>query len=1159
MTKKKLMILLTLVCALCFTLVACGPDEGGVGVTVELNKQTLELTVGQTETLTATVPVQGVAVTWSSSDEAIATVSKGTVKAIAAGEATVTAKVGDAKATCRVTVKSQEAVADPVITVEEGYEDLIIFNVTAREDVDLLAGISAKDSGGAVLDVEIVSDGGLDVTKVGKYTVTYKATDAQDRYTEVSRDAYVTYFGITSEMLDGKTVSEATSWSYALVDEARTAEEWSQTVVPGHSSNWNRFEGPVENYIVMHGSDTNGREAITDEIDDELPNTMLWNKLIVPSDNTVFRVFCSVNPYPDYNNLLSKVRLAVYDVEAKTFAVVDGYREIKAPLNASREGLDYDYIRTKSFQDFDLSAYAGKQVILFIQQDAPETVYQEDYYKDIGYAEFQIPTLITETRDTLVVYGMNFVKGEEAIDYSGLVTDTTVIWGLDDTSDYTRWGLRGDEAAKGKWIAVFLNGATGSLNNVTGLGGSLQLIAREAADRRDGGIIVRDAVLMNRVNVGENKYFQIYVGTDSDAVNVNYRLTFVTADGTEYHLAPKFTVDGYTPLYDGWATVQKSQWVEGVKLIYDVSEFKNQTVVILIEQDENAEAGEGNCTLWFNKAAFIADMTFAPADYTQYNAIKQQVEEANYNEADYTEMSWSILREALEKFNKVPQDLVNEQQSEIDSAVKALTDAISLLTEKPAPVTPPADTTDGILAEDMMGFTTSDWLGLPVDASGVWGTDAALGEYWGLRGDTTAKSAWKWYVVNNGILYHGNDLKSSLQSVAYECGNDSAEAFGADAMFLNKVWVRNRFLRVFVGCDDVSGTVNVRVRLIKGDGTVVTLSAMKYTAAEATPVADGWYTIKASQWVYGTALIFDVADYLDGIVTVVIEQDQNEAAEGTTCTMWLNKVEFMAGADYTAYNALRLAIEDANYQEDKYTEDSYAAFTAALTVFNALSSNLTVEEQAVVDKAVKDMNDAATALTEKGAATLEKDVGGFNDAAWKTLELDSSGVWGTDGEAGTWGMRGDTQAQEKWSIYGTNQTGSGLIILDVTETEDDDSAKIADNVLANKVTVSADATMFSIWVGTDWSVTGSNVRVSVVTSDGKIHTLSTCYTETGYTVGSDGWGTVSISQWVYGTKIGYDMSDYAGQTVTILIEHDGVGTGRSTLWFVKAAFEAQAT
>ena len=39
---------------------------------------------------------------------------------------------------------------------------------------------------------------------------------------------------------------------------------------------------------------------------------------------------------------------------------------------------------------------------------------------------------------------------------------------------------------------------------------------------------------MNRVNVGENKYFQIYVGTDSDAVNVNYRLTFVTADGTEY-------------------------------------------------------------------------------------------------------------------------------------------------------------------------------------------------------------------------------------------------------------------------------------------------------------------------------------------------------------------------------------------------------------------------------------------------------------------------------------------------------------------------------------------------------------------------------------------------------------------------------------------------
>lgn len=51
------------------------------------------------------------------------------------------------------------------------------------------------------------------------------------------------------------------------------------------------------------------------------------------------------------------------------------------------------------------------------------------------------------------------------------------------------------------------------------------------------------------------------------------------------------------------------------------------------------------------------------------------------------------------------------------------------------------------------------------------------------------------------------------------------------------------------------------------------------------------------------------------------------------------------------------------------------------------------------------------------------------------------------------------------------------------------------------------------------------------------------------------WGKVTASQWVYGTKISYDLSEYVGQEVTVVLQLDRVDAGRSTLWFVKAALE----
>ena len=75
---------------------------------VTLNKSSLSLAVGGSETLTATVEPENTTdktVTWSSNKEAIATVDNtGKITAVSAGTATITATAGDKSATCEVTV-----------------------------------------------------------------------------------------------------------------------------------------------------------------------------------------------------------------------------------------------------------------------------------------------------------------------------------------------------------------------------------------------------------------------------------------------------------------------------------------------------------------------------------------------------------------------------------------------------------------------------------------------------------------------------------------------------------------------------------------------------------------------------------------------------------------------------------------------------------------------------------------------------------------------------------------------------------------------------------------------------------------------------------------------------------------------------------------------
>lgn len=114
--------------------VHCGNASDKCSITVivdassiTLNTQSAELLVGETIVLTATVEPEETteSLVWESSSESIVTVKDGVVKAVALGEATVTAKAGSKNAECKILVKEQECPAGAVdmnviVTREDG-------------------------------------------------------------------------------------------------------------------------------------------------------------------------------------------------------------------------------------------------------------------------------------------------------------------------------------------------------------------------------------------------------------------------------------------------------------------------------------------------------------------------------------------------------------------------------------------------------------------------------------------------------------------------------------------------------------------------------------------------------------------------------------------------------------------------------------------------------------------------------------------------------------------------------------------------------------------------------------------------------------------------------------------------------------------------------
>jgi uncharacterized protein YjdB len=117
---------------------------------VSLNENTLAFMVGGTETLTAAIaPANATtqSVTWSSNDDAVATVNAGVVTAVAPGTATITVTTddGDFTATCAVTIV--RALSNDVATLQALVIRLLTDSIALRTTIsDLQAQLSIANT-----------------------------------------------------------------------------------------------------------------------------------------------------------------------------------------------------------------------------------------------------------------------------------------------------------------------------------------------------------------------------------------------------------------------------------------------------------------------------------------------------------------------------------------------------------------------------------------------------------------------------------------------------------------------------------------------------------------------------------------------------------------------------------------------------------------------------------------------------------------------------------------------------------------------------------------------------------------------------------------------------------------------------------------------------
>ncbi|MBO5976961.1 MAG: Ig-like domain-containing protein [Bacteroidales bacterium] len=153
------------------------PDTTDVPITgIKLDRSEAELSEGESLTLVATITPENAtdkSISWSSSDESIATVVNGAVTALKMGEVVITAKAGEFVASCSIRVKAKE------IPVESITLDKTEAELTEGESLTLVASIlpgNATDKSivwsSSDERIATVADGVVSTLKAGEAIIT---------------------------------------------------------------------------------------------------------------------------------------------------------------------------------------------------------------------------------------------------------------------------------------------------------------------------------------------------------------------------------------------------------------------------------------------------------------------------------------------------------------------------------------------------------------------------------------------------------------------------------------------------------------------------------------------------------------------------------------------------------------------------------------------------------------------------------------------------------------------------------------------------------------------------------------------------------------------------------------------------------------------------
>lgn len=419
------------------------PTVAVTGIT--LDKTAVDLKIGGTETLTATVNPDDAtdkSVTWTSDNEAVATVTDGVVTAVAAGTANITATTTDGSftATCAVTVT----------------EPITITGYTYATSDDM----TAENGGTAVVNVMVTGNGDETVTTYNAYDITLTfdsnklelAMDDEGNYIYTGAvktdNGSVTVDGNTIRIVGCGTDKEFATAIAALTFNTKAEGEAIVTVTKAQVSDKNTaVDDNTPEATAMHAADDTAADATPETTVITVPYTVTkpdfvsGNDSILHGEDYTFSytdtdnyTYTDLKVTVDGNDVTPTEADGVYTIENVTGAIVitatqtaNSY-DVTKPENVSGPdkatyGENYEFTVTpsegKEIESVKVTTEAGTEIEVSINEDGEYVIEGKAISGPIIITVTEKDKVATETTITF--------SGVDAAEVEGGLTQTATI------------------------------------------------------------------------------------------------------------------------------------------------------------------------------------------------------------------------------------------------------------------------------------------------------------------------------------------------------------------------------------------------------------------------------------------------------------------------------------------------------------------------------------------------------------------------------------------------------------------------------------------------------------------------------------------------------------------------------------------------------------